>query len=49
LEDVLVFNLKDIEKIDPETQAVRISSNVGAKKRIEIKKKAGELGLKVLN
>ena len=49
LEEVLVCNLKDVEGIDPELQAVRISGTVGAKKRIDIKEKAKELGLKVLN
>ena len=49
LEEVLVLNLADIEKIDPETQAARISSNIGAKKKEKIKERAAELGLKVLN
>ncbi len=49
LEDVLVLNLADIEKVDPKTQVVCISSNIGAKKKEQIKIRAKELGLKVLN
>jgi large subunit ribosomal protein L32e len=48
-EDVLVFNIKDLEKINPEKQACRIASGVGKKKRLEIMKKSEELKIKVLN
>jgi len=48
-EDVLIFNTKDLEKIDSEKQACRIASSVGKKKRIEIMKKAEEMKIKVLN
>lgn len=48
-EDVLVFNVKDLEKINPEKQACRIASSVGKKKRLEIMKKSEELKIKVLN
>jgi large subunit ribosomal protein L32e len=48
-EDVLVYNTKDLEKIDSKKQACRIASNVGKKKRFEIMKKASELKIKVLN
>ena len=48
-EELLVFNLKDLEKINPEKQACRISATVGKKKRLEIMKKAEELKIKVLN
>ncbi|MEM7826253.1 MAG: 50S ribosomal protein L32e [Candidatus Aenigmatarchaeota archaeon] len=47
--EVLVHNPKDLEKIDPKTQAARIASSVGKKKRQEILKKAEELKIKVLN
>ena len=47
--EVLVRNLKDLEKIDKEKQAIRIASNVGRKKREEIIKKAKEMGIKILN
>ncbi|MEM0215261.1 MAG: 50S ribosomal protein L32e [Archaeoglobaceae archaeon] len=48
-EDVLVYNPKDLEKLDPKRQAVRIASCVGLRKRLEIEKKANEMGLKILN
>ncbi len=48
-EDVLVYSPKDLEKLDPKRQAVRIASCVGLKKRLEIEKKANEMGLKILN
>jgi large subunit ribosomal protein L32e len=48
-EEVLVYNLKDLEKINPEKQACRISATVGKKKRLEMMKKADELKIKVLN
>lgn len=49
LKEVLVYNLKDLEKINPEKEAVRIAHTVGKKKRSEILKKAEEMKLKVLN
>lgn len=48
-EEVLVFNTKDLERINPEKQACRIASTVGKKKRIEIMKKTEEKKIKVLN
>jgi len=48
-EDVLVFNTRDLEKINSEKQVCRIASSVGKKKRIEIMKKAEEMKIKVLN
>lgn len=48
-EDILVYTPKDLEKLDPKRQAVRIASCVGLKKRLEIEKKANEIGLKILN
>ncbi|WP_456482250.1 50S ribosomal protein L32e [Methanopyrus sp.] len=48
-EEVLVYNPKDLEKIDPKRQAARIASRVGKRKRQEILKKAEELGIVVLN
>ena len=48
-EEVYVRTLSDLDRIDPETQAIRISSSVGKKKRGEIVKKADELGIKILN
>jgi len=48
-EEFLVYNLNDLEKINPEKQACRISATVGKKKKLEIMKKADELKIKVLN
>lgn len=48
-EEVLVYNVKDLNGINPEKQAIRIGGTVGVKKRVEIVKKADELGIRVLN
>ena len=48
-EEVLVHNTKEVENLNPETQAVRISSTVGDKKRELIVKKADELKIRVFN
>lgn len=48
-EEIAVNNINDIEKINPKTQAVRIGSTVGTRKRIEIEKKAEELDIRILN
>jgi large subunit ribosomal protein L32e len=47
--EVLIHNFKELEKINPEKEAVKIASTVGKKKRQEIVKKAEELKVKVLN
>jgi len=47
--DNLVFNGKDLMKLDPKNDAARIGHAVGKRKRIEIITKASELGIKVLN
>jgi large subunit ribosomal protein L32e len=47
--DVLVYNVSDLQRLNPETDAARIAHTVGAKKRREILAKAKELGIKVLN
>ena len=47
--DNLVFNGKDLMKLDPKNDAARIGHAVGTRKRIEIITKASELGIKVLN
>jgi large subunit ribosomal protein L32e len=47
--EVLVFNLKGLEKIDASKEAVKVGSTVGKRKKQEILKKAGELKIKVLN
>lgn len=49
LEDVLIYNQNELEKLKPEKQACRITSSVGKKKKIKIMKRAEELKIKVLN
>ena len=48
-EEVIVHNVKEIQEINPKTQAARIGSTVGTKKRMEIEKKADELDIRILN
>lgn len=47
--EVLVENPKEIAEIDSDTQAVRIASGVGGRKREKILEKADERRIKVLN
>ena len=47
--DILIFNLKDLTKIDPKVDAVRIAHTVGNRKRIEIVTEATKLKMKILN
>ncbi|OGI15356.1 hypothetical protein A3K63_05575 [Candidatus Micrarchaeota archaeon RBG_16_49_10] len=47
--EVLVSNAADLERIDPKTQAARISGTVGGRKRSSIVEKAKGLKIKVLN
>jgi len=49
LSEVLVHNLKELEKVDPSKQAIRIASTVGRRLRMQILKAASERGIKVLN
>ena len=48
-EDVLVHNTDDLESLDSETEAARIASKVGGRKRADIIEKADEQDVKVLN
>jgi large subunit ribosomal protein L32e len=48
-EEILVHNVNDLEGINPKTQAARIGSKVGTRKRIAIEKKADELDVRILN
>lgn len=48
-EDVLVHNTDDLEEIDSETEAVRIASKVGGRKRAKIIEKADGNDIHVLN
>jgi large subunit ribosomal protein L32e len=47
--EVLVTSLRDLEGLDPKTQAVRIGATVGTRKRVIIQEQAVSAGLKVLN
>ena len=47
--DNLVFNLKDLVKLDPKKDGVRFAHGVGTKKRLEIIAKAKEMNFKVFN
>jgi large subunit ribosomal protein L32e len=47
--EVLVTSLKDLEGLDPKTQAVRLGATVGTRKRTILQEKAVAAGLKVLN
>ncbi len=47
--DVLVHNEKELEKLDPSLDAIRIGASVGMRKREIIEKRAMELGFKILN
>ena len=47
--EVLVRNVDDVRKVVPETQAIRIAHQVGARKRVEILAMADELEIRVLN
>ncbi|MEC8954558.1 MAG: 50S ribosomal protein L32e [Candidatus Thermoplasmatota archaeon] len=48
-EEILVQKSSDLEGLDPETQAVRISATIGNRKRAAIHDRADDLGLRVLN
>lgn len=47
--DNLVFNVKDLGKLNPKTDGVRIGHSVGTKKRLEIIVKAIENKFKIFN
>ncbi len=47
--EILVWNVADLNKIKPETEAARVAHSVGYKKRLEIEEKADELKIRVLN
>ncbi|MDH5461755.1 MAG: 50S ribosomal protein L32e [Candidatus Bathyarchaeota archaeon] len=48
-EEVVVRNVDDVRKVDPETQAIRIARQVGARKEVEISAIADELKIHILN
>jgi len=47
--EVRVFNLDDLSMINPESEAIRIASTVGGRKRAEIIREARERGIRILN
>ncbi|ABL89014.1 LSU ribosomal protein L32E [Pyrobaculum islandicum DSM 4184] len=47
--EAIVHSPEELSKLDPKIHAVRIGRTVGLKKRLEIVKKARELGFYVLN
>ncbi|GAA0671647.1 50S ribosomal protein L32e [Natronoarchaeum mannanilyticum] len=48
-EEVRVHNTDDLEGVDPDTEAVRIASSVGARKRERIEEQAEDAEIRVLN
>jgi large subunit ribosomal protein L32e len=48
-QEVLVRNIKELDGVDASTQAVRIASTVGLRKRLAIEDKAREMGIRILN
>ena len=48
-QEIMVYNTKDLEKINPKSQAARVGHSVGTRKRIEIEKQAEKKGIRVLN
>jgi len=47
--EVLVHNPDQLEGLDPKTQAARVGHSVGYKKRLDIERKATQLGIHILN
>ena len=47
--EVMVQNVADLNQIDAESQAARVGSTVGGRKREMIHERADELGIRVLN
>ena len=48
-EEIIVHTVSDLTSINPKTQAARIGSSVGTRKRLDIEKKAKELDIRLLN
>ena len=49
LRDVLVHNIFELESLSPSVDAARFASGVGKRKRIDLAKRAKEMGIRVLN
>jgi len=48
-EDVLVHNLKELQEVNPKTQAARIGRTVGNRKRKDLQEYAKEKNIRILN
>tara|TARA_B100000767_G_C19756971_1_gene533367 strand:- start:1202 stop:1918 length:717 start_codon:yes stop_codon:yes gene_type:complete len=48
-EEVLVHQIRDMDSLNPELQAIRIGSTVGNRKRMAIHARADDLGVRILN
>lgn len=49
LKEILIFNSKNLEEIEPTEYAIKIAHTVGLRKKIIIREQAEQLGLLVLN
>jgi large subunit ribosomal protein L32e len=49
LKEIMVWRPKDLEGIDPKTQAARIAHTVGERKRVEIVDQAKKANIRILN
>jgi large subunit ribosomal protein L32e len=49
LRDVLVHNMTELETLSPNADAARFAAGVGRRKRIELARRAKEMGIRVLN
>lgn len=48
-EEVLVHSVKDLEKVNPKKQVVKIGHDVGRRKRVILQDRADELSILILN
>ncbi len=48
-EEVLVYTVEDVKKVDPKTQAIRIAHTVGKKRRLQIIQEAKKRKIIILN
>ncbi len=48
-QEVIVHNPEELAGLNPKRHAIRIASTVGLRKRVEIVKRARELGFRILN
>ena len=49
LEEVLIHNLAEVGKVNPETQVARIAHTVGKKKRVQMIAEARKINLSIVN